>query len=355
MARARQRPGRRRALPSGSEPRPATGPAEPAVDRRHQRGVRLWLGLTGLGLLLTVLAWTPLEPPHFVPETGALVVTVTYAYALAVRTAGRPRAAAALAGILALLALLLSQPVLLTGVAVGTAALAAALGTMVTTPAQRVRGAVRELLVAVVVAVAGAFAVEAYRAPVAIDRAGYLALAVALAGVMALVWRLGAGLHGLGRRGAVVGVGGIVLLFVAMAYTEALTRWGAGDLRRNLDDFVAGVHDIFGAVPRPTEFLLGFPALMWGTSIRARRRQGWWVCTFGAAGLAVVATSLLNPGLPLTEAGLVLLYSVVLGVVVGYLLIRIDAYATGTRGRRARQLEEESAHRPEPGRTHPLF
>ena len=110
-----------------------------------------------------------------------------------------------------------------------------------------------------------------------------------------------------------------------------------------------------GAVPRPTAFLLGFPALAWGVSTRARRRQGWWVCAFGAAGLSVVATSLLNPSVPLTEAALVLAYSLALGLAIGYAVVRADAYLTGTRGRRARQLEEQAAHRPEPARTEALL
>lgn len=355
MARADRQPGRRRALPDPDRGDPELDRPATETDQLHRRGVRIWLSITALGFGLTLLAWTPLDPPDFVAEIGAAVLTTTYAFALAVRTAGRPRTAAVLAAVLAVAALVSGQPILLAGVAVGTAALAAILGTMATVPAQRVRHAVRELLVASAVAVVGAFAAEAYRAPVAVDRAGYVALVLALVGVLGLVWRLGAGLHGLGRRGAIAVLGGIVLLFVALAYTEALSRWSSGDLRGNLDGFVTAVHDALGAVPRPTEFLLGFPALMWGTSIRARRRQGWWMCTFGAAGLAVVATSLLNPGNSLSEAGLVLLYSLILGTGLGYLLIRLDAYVTGTRGRRARQAEQESAHRPEPGRTRPLF
>jgi peptidoglycan/LPS O-acetylase OafA/YrhL len=108
-------------------------------------------------------------------------------------------------------------------------------------------------------------------------------------------------------------------------------------------------------VPRPIEVLLGFPALAWGVSTRARRRQGWWVCAFGAAGLAVLAVSLLDPGTTLLEEGLSVLFSLGLGLLVGYAVIRADLYLTGARGRRARQLEELAAHRPEPGRFQPLL
>lgn len=115
------------------------------------------------------------------------------------------------------------------------------------------------------------------------------------------------------------------------------------------------MRDLLGAVPRPIEVLLGFPALAWGVSTRARRRQGWWVCAFGAPGLAVVAVALLDPGTTLLEAALTLVYSLVLGLLFGYAVIRADLYLTGARGRRARQLEELAAHRPEPGRFQPLL
>jgi hypothetical protein len=45
----------------------------------------------------------------------------------------------------------------------------------------------------------------------------------------------------------------------------------------------------------------------------------------------------------------------VLGLGVGYAIIRADLFLTGARGRRARQLEELAAHRPEPGRLQPLL
>src|SRR3954452_12070226 len=35
-----------------------------------------------------------------------------------------------------------------------------------------------------------------------------------------------------------------------------------------------------GAFPRPIEAVLGVPALAWGCHMRARRRQGWWLCAF---------------------------------------------------------------------------
>jgi uncharacterized membrane protein YraQ (UPF0718 family) len=69
----------------------------------------------------------------------------------------------------------------------------------------------------------------------------------------------------------------------------------------------------------------------------------------------VVTVSLLDYDVTLLEAGLTLLYSLVLGLLVGYAIIRADLFLTGARGRRARQLEERAAHRPEPGRLEPLL
>lgn len=347
MARADQ-PGRRRAAPP---PKRRASLATPSRLRRYLS----WLAVTVLGLLLCLLAWTPVGAPDWVPTTGAVVVSTSYAVALGARTGGRPYASGLLALVLGVAAVVTESPILLSGAAVATAALAAVLGVMATKPAARFVQVVGEILVATATAAVGAFAVEAYQAPVSVDRAQYLALGVALLGALGLVYRLGAGLHGLGRRGAAAVVAGIGLLFVGLAYSEALSRWGTGDLTSIVGDGITWVHETIRAVPRPTEFLLGFPALAWGVSTRARRRQGWWVCAFGAAGLSVVSTSLLNPAVPLTEAGLALLYSLLLGLILGYAVIRADAYLTGNRGRRARKLEEQAAHRPEPKRTEALL
>ncbi len=196
-----------------------------------------------------------------------------------------------------------------------------------------------------------AFAANAYDARVSLERAGYLVLGLSLLGALALAYRLAAGLHGLGRRGAVMLVSGIGLLAVSLAYTEALGRWGSPELVDAFERSTRDLADLIGAVPRPTALLLGFPALAWGVSTRARRRQGWWGTGFGAAATAVVATSLLDPEVSLVEAGLATAYSLVAGLLLGYLVIRADSFLSGARGRRARRMEEASAHRPEPGRT----
>ena len=96
--------------------------------------------------------------------------------------------------------------------------------------------------------------------------------------------------------------------------------------------------------------LLGIPALVWGTHVRARRRQGWWVCAFGVAATVPIASGLMAPDSSYVEAGLRVAYSLVLGLLLGYLVIRVDLALTGPKGRRGRRAEEAGPHRPEPSR-----
>ncbi len=339
VARADAKPGRRRAEPQGRTrrgraPRPPvaetgaplgpaaghdretpepTPPPKPARVRRWPGHLvrTLWVLLTLAGALAVAVPWTPYDAPGWVTSAGAVTLTTTCAFALAVRTGGRPVLTGALTVALASAAVLTQQPVLLAAAAISTATIGAVLGVMVTTPAARFPLVARECLVAVLVAVLAAFAANAYDARVSLERAGYLVLGLSLLGALALAYRLAAGLHGLGRRGAVMLVSGIGLLAVSLAYTEALGRWGSPELVDTVERGTRDLAGLIGAVPRPVEVLLGIPALAWGVSTRARRRQGWWGTGFGAAGLAVVATSLLDPEVSLVEAGLATTYSLV--------------------------------------------
>ena len=339
------------------QPPPSAAGVRPSPAGRWSghllRAAGLLVFLAGAGAV--VLAATPFDLPDWTASAGATAVTTTYALALAARTGGHPLMVGALALVLSAAAVLTSVPVLLASAAVCTATLGAVLGVTVTQPAVRVLAVARECLLAVLVAVVAAFAASAYQAEVSLERAGYLVLALAVFGALGLAYRLAAGLHGLGRRGLVMQVCGIGLLALFLAYTEALSRWGSPELVHSVEAALLDLRELIGAVPRPTVFLLGIPALAWGVSTRARRRQGWWGTAFGAAGLAVVATSLLDRGQSLAEVGLGTAYSLGLGLLLGYLVIRADGFLSGSRGRRARRLEEASAHRPEPRRWEPLL
>lgn len=315
----------------------------------------VWMVLVAAALAALVASWTSLPLPPEVPLAAAVVVTTCYAFALAMRAGGRPLVSGLVALVLAGAAAVSDLPMLLAGAAVSTAVLGAVLGVLATKPAVRFSQAVRECVLAAAVAAGAAFGAAGYEASVSPQRAGYLTVALSMAATLALVFRLGAGLHGLGRRGTVMVASGLGVLVVSLAYTAALARWGPPGLVDNIEQLTGTIRARIGAVPRPTEFLLGFPALAWSASTRARRRQGWWAAVFGGVGLAVVSSSLLNPEVALLEAGLSLVYSLVLGLALGYLVIRADRFLSGARGRRARRAEEAAAHRPEPGRLYPLM
>ena len=183
-----------------------------------------------------------------------------------------------------MLVLLLDQDYLRTGAAVMTCVVSAVLGVMATTPAVQFARAARECVVAVLVAAVGAMATIGFDPVISVVRFEYATLGLALAGAFAVVYRLGAGLHGLGRRGlVVVAIGGVVLA-VTLLYAEMLRRYGSQDL---VDELLSGVRwsrDHLGAFPRPIETVLGVPALVWGVpharaaapglvAVRLRRRR----------------------------------------------------------------------------------
>jgi hypothetical protein len=298
------------------------------------------------------------DVPDVVREISAGTLSTALAFGLAARTGGRPIWAAVLSAGLAATALGTGWEPLLDGAAVGTGVLAATLGVMATVPAATFGRAIREALIATTIGWVGAVGVVAYgpRARLDVDlvRFGYAVLGLSLIGAIALVYRLGAGLHGLGRRGYLVAGGAVLLLAVALAYSEAIAQWGSRDLVGTIDDFRDSTKDALRAVPHLIMALLGYPALVWGVFMRARRRQGWWVCAFGVGVTSPSATRLVAQELSPTSVVLGAIYSVVAGVALGYLVIRTEQSLTGTHGRRARRDEEAGAHRPEPGRFDPL-
>lgn len=306
------------------------------------------------GAVLLALAIARVGPDWF-DLAGATLIGTGYTVALAVRTGGRPLVFGGMALVFSLAAAFLGWDGLRTGAAVMTAACTAVLAVMITVPAVRFRAAVVEVLVALGVSVLGAVAVVGFRPDVVLDRFDYAVLALGLLLGFGLVFRLGAGWHGLGRRGLFVVLGGTVALAVTVAYAEMLRRYGSEDLLTRVFDTVRWMRDTLGAAPRPLQVAIGWPALLWGCHMRARRRQGWWVCVFGVAATASVAGTLVNPATGWLEAGLITLYSLVPGVLLGYALIRLDLLLTGPRGSRARRAEEESAGRPEPARLQPLL
>jgi hypothetical protein len=343
------------------------GPAAPAAvepttsTQAPLSEILLWAGVVLAGLVALAAGMVPWGP-DWLPGAGSVAVATAYTWVLAARTGGRPIVFSTLTLAAGVATLVLDKGELRTGAAVVTAAIAAVLGVVITVPAVRFRDAVRETCVGVGVAAIGAVAVLGFEPQVDVTRFEYATLLLALLCVFTVVYRLGAGLHGLGTRGLFIVLFGAVVLVVTLAYAEMLRRYGTPDLVRSLLDGVHWSRDNLGAFPRPIEAVLGVPALVWGTHMRARRRQGWWVCAFGVAGTAAVSDALVNPDISVIECALSVVYGLVVGLAVGYVIVRIDLALTGAGGggravdRRGRRAEEaEHAVRPEPKRTDALL
>jgi hypothetical protein len=338
--------------PPGKAPRPRTR----AALKRALQTLWVLVVLAAVGGVVAVRVSDGV--PDLVRQVCGGTLSTALALGLAVRTGGRPIWAAVLTAAVAAAAFVTDWQPLLAGAAVGTGVLAATLGVMATIPAATFGKAIRETLVATSIGWVGALGVVAYgprgRLDVDLVRFGYAVLGLSLVGAIALVYRLGAGLHGLGRRGYLVAGGAVLMLAFALAYSEAIAQWGSRDLVGTIDDFRDSTKDVMRAVPHPIMALLGYPALVWGVFMRARRRQGWWVCAFGVAVTSPSATRLVAQEVDPTSVVLGAVYSVLAGVALGYLVIRGEQSLTGTHGRRARRDEEAEAHRPEPARFEPL-
>ncbi|MBZ5739396.1 hypothetical protein [Nocardioides mangrovi] len=347
----------RRRAERATTPRPARPPrtsTRGAGFARSRWPAVIWLVVVaaGLGALGSCVAETG---PTWLCSAGAVTVATAYAWALAVRTGGRPVVVGVLALVLGLTAVISDEESLRTGAAVLTSVVSAVFAVMATTPAVRYVQAVREVVVALAIAAGGAFATVGFEPVATVARFEYVVLGMAFAGTFALVYRLGAGLHGLGRRGVVIVLLGTLVLALTLVYAEALRRYGTPGLVSSLLDGVRWSRDHLGAFPRPIETVLGVPALAWGTHMRARRRQGWWVCAFGVAATAPAATALVNPAITLTESALSVAYGMVVGLLIGFVVVRVDLALTAPRGSRGRRAEEASAVRPEPSRTRALL
>lgn len=306
------------------------------------------------GVVLALLAVFEIGPA-WCDQAAAVVISTTVVTSLAARTGGRPWVFGGMALVIGLASVWSDSGPLRAGAASLTAVSTGVLAVMLTVPAPRFRHSLREVAMATWVSLWGAFGVIGFRPQVSMDAFDYTALALAFALTLALVYRLGAGFNSLGRRGLIVVVGGAIALVVVITYAELLRRYGPPGLLERVFDAVRWHRDNLGAVPRPTVAFIGLPALIWGTHMRARRRQGWWVTAFGVCLTVSFATILMNPETGWLEAGLIVLYSLPPGVVLGYVAIRLDLALTGSRGRRARIDEQARAVRPEPRRLHALL
>jgi hypothetical protein len=328
-----------------------------ATRAAHALGFLVWL-LVVLACAAALVAALLGYVDDWLADAGAVGTSTAYAWGLAARTGGRPVIFSLLALVLGGVAVVVDDNALRSGAAVVTAVLTAVFAVMVTVPAAGFLTAVRETIIALLLSAVGSLATVGWAPVVDLDRFEYAVLGLALVGSFVTVYRLGAGFHGLGTRGIATVVAGSVMLVLTVGYAELLQRYGTHSLVESLDDAVRWSHHNLGAFPRPIIALLGVPALTWGTHMRARRRQGWWICAFGIALTAPVAYALVDPGRSVVEVSLATGYGVVIGLVIGFVLTRIDLRLSGrrsARGRRQTEIDEVTTVRPEPGRTHALW
>ena len=345
---ARARTQRLEGRPVGDEqpPAPVLGPTSARLSRV------VWV-LALVAVAVGLAALRVVEADRLPQQVLAVVLGFVLAAGLAGRAGGRPLVCGILAAVVGAAAVATGWETLLAGAALALGVLAACLAVLGTVPASGFLVAIREVLLAQAMGGIGALGVAGLGASVDTTDFGYAVLALGLGSCFALVYRLGGGLHALGRRGLLLAVGALVLLVVGLAYSAALGRWGAPALIEHIDSSQAWARDHLGAVPHAIVVLLGVPALAWGVSMRDRRRQGWWVCAFGAAATATATTRLLDVTPISWSIGLAAVYSIALGLVVGYVVLRLERLLFGSRGRRARQ-QEQIDHRPEPPRLWPL-
>lgn len=333
-------------------PAPTTEPAaepsaEPGRRRRALVAGSVLVLMAGLAALGSAIAGVG---PTWIDGAGAIAVATVLSGALAHRTGGRPLIATALAVTIGLAAVVIGGEILQTGAAVLTVVVGGVYAVMATVPAISFLRAAREVLFSTLIAVLAALAAVGFEPSVTQPHFDYTSILLSLALVFGVVYRLGAGIHGLGRRGLIAVLVGVVVLVLTLVYAELLRLYGASSVVGSAVDFTEWTTERIGAFPRPLVVLLGIPALLWGCFQRARRRQGWWVCAFGVTATVPLAQGLLDPDGSFLEAGLRAAYSLVLGLLLGYLLVRLDLALTAPRGRRGRRAEEADAHRPEPSR-----
>ena len=134
-------------------------------------------------------------------DAGAIAASTAYTWGLAARTGGRPLVFSLLTLVLGGLVVGVDSDSLRSGAAVVTAVLTAVFAVMATVPAVHFVGAVRENVVALLVAAVGSMATVAWAPVVNLDRFQYTVLGLSLVASFLTVFRLGAGWHGLGTRG----------------------------------------------------------------------------------------------------------------------------------------------------------
>jgi hypothetical protein len=293
-------------------------------------------------------------PPHL-PGYGSMVLTGALVGMVSHRLIGPWRLATLLAFGVGLVAVLTERVWLVGGAASLAAVSSGVLAVVVTQPGGTVVRTLREVVVAVAVAFIGALAVGGYAAPLEIDTFRLLTIVATLVGCLVVAQRLGGGFDELDRRTMGIVVAAVFAVVVAAVYSRAFDTWASQGLVDAINSLGNRVQDTMGAVPRPLEWIVGIPALVWGVRSRALRHQGWWICAFGGIATAYIATSLGEPHVDVSESLLGTAYSVVIGVVLGLVLAALDSSVARPDSGRLHQAARSGMERAEPGRRQPLL
>ncbi len=344
-------PGRRRL--DTSVPTPYEVPTrEPRVaDARF--ALRLEAATFVLWLLSTIGAATAIVDvgaPAWLWRPSAAVLLVVLSLILTHRVGGHMRIWVSLTALLSFTALVSDMNSLLASAAGSTAVLASVTAVMFTRPATSIPQVLREYFVMLTLALSGTVGVAAWNAEVDVQPFGLAVMAVAVTLAISIVWRLGSGLHGLGRGHLKLLVIVAVIAVGLFFYGSIVRSYGSTALKDLIDETIVWLRQNIGGVPRPYEFLIGFPALIVGTSMRSRYREGWWVCVLAVVGTVIVSVSLIDPRAYPTYFALSTLYSAILGLVIG-LVARFFVMASRTK-RSARAVQQPA--RTEPKRLAPL-
>ena len=297
-----------------------------------------------IGTLAAGTSVVAVDIPWDVERPGAGLLLIVFSVGLTHRVGGHMRIWGSLAAVLSIAAVASEANVLLAAAAAVSAVLAAVWAVVITRPAVTVLEAVREYVLAIVVALSGTVAVAAWNAPVDYQRFNLVVLTVALGLAITVVWNLGAGLHGLGRQNLLILAGVAALVLLVLAYSSFVRTHGSQMITDTISDLVIWMRQSFGGVPRPVEVFIGFPALIVGVSMRSRNREGWWILVFAVIGTGVLSTSLVSPGAFPSYIGLSTLYSSILGLLVG--LVARHFAVRDRSSRAARVVEPERRIEP---------
>lgn len=339
--------GRRRlddSVPAGYD-QPVRAPR--LESRRSAATIGAVVALVALvGLAGSVLSVLAIDVPVGIYRPSAALLTIALTIALVHRAGGHMRIWVSLVSVLCVGAAVTETAGLIAAAAAATGVVGAVLAVVLTRPSEGVASTLKEFVISVAIALSGAAGVAAWNAQVNAVTFSVAVIGISLGVVLGLVWSLGEGLHGLGRNHlailAVVALG----LLLLVVYTYAVRSYGSASVINAIDDAIFQARTTIGGIPRPVQAFAGFPALVVGLRLRSQRREGWWVLVFAVLATSSVTTSLVSPLAYPSYIGLSVLYSAVIGFLLG-LVVSHYVLAPSTE-RAARRVE--STRRVEPSR-----